>query len=549
MKFSNILRVIIPVSLVFSSFSFVFAQPNDNRASKYWVFFTDKDEVIFNPWEYFDAKAIERRINNGLPLNDYTDLPVKENYIAQVKNLVDSITKSTRWFNALACYATETQLEQVKRLPFVSFVEPMLVESSLAAAAETNFDTELTAPDKELLRKQTESMGAKHFSENGWDGKGIRIAIFDAGFPAVDVNPAFEHIRKENRIIKTYDFVKNKEHVYGYNAHGTMVMSCIAGMINGTKIGLATGAEFLLARTERAKLEPFSEEENWLAAVEWADKNGAQIINSSLGYTYHRYFSSEMDGKTSLVSRAANMAASKGILVVNAAGNEGAGRWKHLGTPADADSVLSVGGIDPKSDLHTSFSSYGPTADKRLKPNVSAFGHVIASGEEKLTQTQGTSFSSPLVAGFVACAWQSNKSLKNMELFKEIERSGNLYPYFDYGHGYGIPQADYFTDKAKEEVASTFDLVLDKGSVKVVIKDEYFYEKNLASMDTINVDIRDFKRDYLYYHIENNSGYLDKYYVIDAREKNVLELFKDDYLKGQTLRIHYRNYTETYKFN
>ena len=544
--FSNILKVIVLVSCLFiSSFSFLFAQSIDNRVSKYWVLFTDKDGVTFNPVEYFDPKAIERRINNGLTLNDYTDLPVQENYVAQVKNLVDSVTKSSRWFNALACYATEAQLEEVKKLPFVFDVEPMLLEISLATTGETDFDAELTASEKKLLSKQTESMGAKYFFEKGLDGKGIRIAIFDAGFPSVDVNPVFEHIRKENRIIKTYDFVKNNENVYGQNAHGTMVMSCIAGMINGTKIGLATGAEFLLARTERAKLEPFSEEENWLAAAEWADKNGAQIINSSLGYTYHRYFVNQMDGKTSLISRAANMAASKGILVVNAAGNDGAGNWKHLGTPADADSVLSVGGIDPMSDYHTTFSSFGPTADKRLKPNVSAFGHVVASSIKKLTKTQGTSFASPLVAGFAACAWQSNKSLKNMELFKEIEKSGHLYPYFDYAHGFGVPQADYFTGRAKKEAVPTFDMVADQGSIKVVIKDEYLPKPN----DTISKDLMDFKREYLYYHIENSKGYLDKYYVIDVREKNVLELFKDDYRPGQTLRIHYRNHTETYKFN
>ncbi len=178
-----------------------------------------------------------------------------------------------------------------------------------------------------------------------------------------------------------------------------------------------------------------------------------------------------MNGKKSLVARAANMAASKGMLVVNAAGNDGETKWKHLGTPADADSVLSVGGISPESDYHFSFSSYGPTADKRLKPNVCAYGAVMESGKKGLTTTYGTSFASPLVAGFAACAWQTNRRLNNMELFKEIEKSADLYPYFDYAHGYGVPQAGYFINRQKynEEITTLPSPVFRRGAGGEVI--------------------------------------------------------------------------------
>lgn len=510
---------------------------------KYWVFFSDKKDVQFNPYEYFDKKAIERRIKNGIPLNDYTDWPVSETYLDKVISLVDSATKTSRWFNALAVFASSEQIDEVKELSFVSAVEEMISYAVLSSASPEpgRWLTLSTAGeedqiDTDLLKRQTGRMGADEFAQNNIDGTGIRIAIFDAGFPTVDVNPAFEHIRKENRIIKTYDFIKNKENVYRHSSHGTMVFSCIAGKKGDQIIGLATGAEFLLARTEMSLLEPLSEEENWLAAVEWADKNGADIINSSLAYTYHRYFTSDMDGKKSLVARAANMAASKGMLVLNAAGNDGESAWKYLGTPADADSVLTVGGISPESDYHISFSSYGPTADKRLKPNVCAFGAVVASGKKGLETIYGTSFSTPLVTGFAACAWQTNKNLNNMELFKEIEKSADLYPYFDYAHGYGVPQANHFTNKQKQIIDTTFYFDNKNGLLKVYIDEEKYVAEDIEN------------RKMLYYHIENKMGHLDKYYVILAKKYDVLEFLLSDYAKGEKLRVHFNGFTNTYQF-
>jgi len=504
------------------------ARPQD----KYWVFFSDKKDVQFNPYKYFDEKAIERRIKNAIPLSDYTDWPVSETYLDEVISLVDSATKTSRWFNALAVFASPEQIDEVKGLSFVRTVEEMISNAVLSSAPPNP----LPKGGADLLKRQTGRMGADEFAQNNIDGTGIRIAIFDAGFPTADVNPAFEHIRKENRIIKTYDFIRNKENVYGHSSHGTMVFSCIAGKKGDQIIGMATGAEFLLARTEMSMLEPFSEEENWLAAVEWADKNGADIINSSLAYTYHRYFTSDMDGKKSLVARAANMAASKGMLVLNAAGNDGESAWKYLGTPADADSVLTVGGISPESDYHISFSSYGPTADKRIKPNVCAFGAVIASGKKGLKTIYGTSFASPLVAGFAACAWQTNRGLNNMELFKEIEKSADLYPYFDYAHGYGVPQAEYFTDQQKQITDTTFYFVNKNGLLKVYIDEEKYIAEDIEN------------RKMLYYHIENKMGYLDKYYVVLAKKYDVLEFRLSNYTKGEKLRVHFNGFTATYQF-
>jgi subtilisin family serine protease len=499
---------------------------------KYMVFFKDKKNTTFNPYEYFDVKAIERRLKQGIPLSDSSDFPVNDHYVKTVTALSDSISYSSRWFNSLTVYADEISLQKISALPFVSAAEALISTAILAGNDIEDFNTTLTIDQMELLCNQTQRLGMPAFHEKGFDGKGLRIAIFDAGFPSADVNPCFEHIRKENRIIKTYDFAKKNDFVYAYSHHGTNVLSCIAGIVDSVPIGLATGAEFLLARTENALGERFSEEENWLAAVEWADKNGADIINSSLGYTVQRYFREDMNGKTSFVSRAANIAASKGILVVNAAGNEGESGWKYIGSPADADSVLSIGGINPDTDIHISFSSYGPTADKRLKPNVSAYGSVIAAGRRGLVSTQGTSFASPLVAGFAACAWQSNRELTNMQLFHEIEKSATLYPYFDYAHGYGIPQAEYFIS-GKNNTQPTFDFTGEGKLIIATIRDTVFDETST---------------DKFYWHILNEDGTLDEYSILKVTDQKVLELDHYDYDSGKKLVAFYKGYKAEFEF-
>lgn len=529
------LRKITFTLFIFSIFS-SFAQNKE----KVWIFFTDKNETSFNPYTYFDSKAIERRIKHGVNLYDSSDFPVNEKYIQQLMEFDFEPKVVSRWFNAVVGFIDINALDKIKNL---SFVKEITINNSIqnlsSIDVETPINRELSEADSRLIFQQCDRMNANYFWDNGFTGKGIRIAIFDAGFPNVDKSPVFEHIRKDNRIIKTFDFVRNKEFVYSYAAHGTNVLSCIAGMYEGKKLGLATDAEFLLARTEIGWREPFSEEENWLAAAEWADKHGAHIINSSLGYTHHRYFVSDMDGKKSFVARAANMAASKGILVVNAAGNEGSSKWKYIGTPADADSVLSVGAIDPKTDLHAVFSSYGPTADKRLKPNVSAYGYVIAESKNGFTKTQGTSFASPLVAGFAACALQAKPNLKNMELFEEIQRSSTLYPYFDYVHGYGIPQANYFINNGKSTIEATFKVIDDGPYIYVYLKPEFIK----AAPD------KPYIKEYFYYHIENPNGQLDKYAVLNVENENILQLYKNDFSKGSTIRFHYKRYTFSTQIN
>ena len=431
----------------------------------YWVFFTDKNGTEFDPYAYFDAKAIQRRTQQQLPLFDSTDFPLNRSYVTAVDRLSDELVGESRWFNAAA--VSTSRIDEIRRLPFVAAVTP--IEShAVPASVSSEEPAPIAATDTSMLYPQLVRMQGEQFVANGIDGTGIRIAVLDGGFKMADEHPAFQHLRDGHRILKTYNFPLKREDVYGWDTHGTMVLSCIAGINDGKKIGLATGAEFLLARTE-VNLEPRKEEVWWMMGMEWADRNGANIINSSLGYGKERYNPEDMDG-TSLVARAANMAASKGILVCNSMGNEGDDRtWRTLITPADADSVLSVGGIDEKGNP-SDFTSWGPTADGRLKPNVCAYGHAFVANPSKTkpyTYAYGTSFSSPLTAGFAACAWQSRPQLNNMELKAEIEKSADRYPDHDFRYGYGVPQASYFVNGKKTDVA---ELPMSKNdSVKIPV--------------------------------------------------------------------------------
>jgi len=515
----------------------VMAQPMGFRNSqeKVYVVFTDKHNVSFNPYRYFDKKAIERRQKQHLPLYDSTDLPLSSQYVEQIKSIADSVGYQLRWFNMLVAWITPKEAEKIMALPFVkTIVYPLSKTPVLCSIAKDKpYDTLLKETQEAILKDQLQAMQGETFIKNGFNGKGIRIAIFDAGFPTVDTNPVFAHIRQKHHILKTWDFVRNKENVYKHNSHGLMTFSCIAGKLGDKQIGLATESEFLLARTEQWR-EPFSEEENWMKALEWADKNGADIISSSLGYTTPRYFKSDMDGHTSYVTRAANLAARKGILVINAAGNEADSKWRTLGAPADADSILTIGGVKPFSHYHISFSSVGPTHDGRLKPNVVALGHATLAGKHGLTDAYGTSFSTPLVAGFAACAWQAQPKLTNMQLAFAIQHSATLFPYFDYAHGFGIPQADFFVHEMKRPP--------ELHQYHYVFRNDTLVVELTRQLDTTRED------NYFYYKILSPNHKIDRYFVVAIRQKQFLKIPITKDLSGYTIESTYRNDFQRYKF-
>ena len=551
--------------------------------NRYKVFLKDKSGSEYNPFEYLHPKAIERRMLHGLDLCDISDFPVSPKYLIKIKEYSDSIHGVSRWFNAIFIETDDQRIKEIGDLSFVQKIEPYYNITQSAAASYnqlTNtegFDTVISGGDKELVLAQLERMGGQALKDSGLDGKGVIICIIDVGFSSYKSNPAFKHMRNRNGILKTYDFVKKRENTDIGLTHGTTVLSCLGGIAGPYQIGLATGADYLLARTENIT-EFFKEEVNWLMAAEWADKNGASIINSSLGYTIQRYLPEQMDGKTAFVSKAAQKAVDKGILVVSSAGNEGNGPWKRVAAPGDAAGVLTVGGTNPKTGIHIYFSSYGPSWDRRLKPEVSAYGRVLASTRYRLDVEEGTSFSSPLVAGFAACLKQRFPKLTNIELKEKICRSGDLWPYYDYAHGYGVPQP-YFLYKDTIENNPTVEVREDSNGVNIypikiieTVKkeiDSSLIGKKRYLMDSagvlipINIEMKDsltyvIKKkhvkfsnqfntstpDYFYYHIKNRKGYLDKYYVLDfedSENKNIY-ILKDITDKPFSIEFFYKGY-------
>ena len=518
--------------------SHVQASPGAEPVQAYWVFFSDKDGATFDPHAFFHPRAIERRLHHGQCLFDSLDWPVRNDYLEKISPLVDTLRTVSRWFNAARVLARPEQVVALEQLPFVVEVRATQVQSMPAASGTVQAEVPgLTPQMLEQLLAQVSAMEGTRFHDHGYDGSGLRIAILDGGFPGADTHPVLSHLMENNRIVKTWDFHRNREDVFRHNKHGTMVLSVLGGLHEGLPMGLATGAEYLLARTEIWR-EPFFEEEYWLAAVEWADQHGAHIINSSLGYSYHRYFPEEMDGSTSLVAEAAAIAFRKGMLVVNSAGNSGMDEsWRIIATPADSPFVLAVGAVDHSTWLGTLYSSRGPTADGRVKPNVAAVGNVVTADRRGFSTTSGTSFSSPLVAGFAACLWQMFPSWTNRQLFDALQSSGHLYPYFDLIHGYGIPQAGYFLEHPGSIRYDTFDFVKDKGTLTVMLRDLKPAKTRESPFDG-----------YVYYHIRNAVGEIEQYYVVEATEQKVLSFRINEFEPGQRLMVHYRGFTATWTF-
>ena len=514
------------------------------RAQTYWVFLADKEGSSFDPYSYFDPQAVSRYAQNGMDLYDIANYPVSPAYSAEVARIASETLGCSRWLNAVAVVASPEQVRAIEQLPFVLRTLP-ICEATMTLAQVENRATSADAPttgggagdESVSLMPQLVRMEGEKFAEAHLDGKGLRIAVFDGGFPRVNTHAAFQHLRDNNRIVDTWNFPNDDADVYGWNSHGLMTLSCITGCMGGRQLGLATGAEFLLYRTE-VNTEPAKEEVWWQMAVERADQHGANIISSSLGYGKERYYTQDMDG-TSLIAKAADMAARRGILVVNSAGNENtSAQWRTIITPADAESVLTVGGIEDKLTEYKpiSFSSCGPTADGRLKPEVAAFGRACVASpddDEALTWASGTSFSCPLVAGFAACAWQASPGKTALQMKQEIEHSADRYPYFDYALGYGVPQASYFADKKHTTSAPTFRFEESDDSVSVLLN------KRLG-------------RVLVFYNKQRPDGTLVEYHsqewITDNSEEDRISFLKAS-LDSCSLNVWYDGYTASYKLS
>ena len=423
------------------------------------IYFTDKTHTpytVAEPLAFLSPKSLERRQRQRISLSP-RDLPVDPAYVYALKERGVKVWYTSRWFNAAVVQCTEEQLAQLESLPFVrssrtlnriatdhTLKQQALLKSDQAALAQ-RFTTTLESRDYGPAFHQADMLGAVELHAAGFRGEGMTIAVFDAGFPAVNTIDAFSHLYQHDQLKGTFDFVQKQEHVYGANTHGTAVLSTMAAYAPGKYIGTAYKANYLLLRTEDAATEHNIEEINWLLAAEYADSAGADIINSSLGYTTFdapskSYTYEEMDGNTTLVSRAADYAAATGMLVVVSAGNDGNKTWRYIASPADADSVLTVGAVDSLG-VKASFSSFGPTADGRTKPDVVAMGlnAYFLGTAGTVVKGNGTSFSGPIMAGFAAGLWQANYDKTNYEMIRLLRQIGSNAATPDNNIGYGIP--------------------------------------------------------------------------------------------------------------
>jgi len=418
----------------------------------FYVQLANKNNTLYSlstPSEYLSARAIARRASFNIAI-DSTDLPVNQSYVSQIANLGITVHCRSKWMNGITVLVVDsTKMSQVRSLPFVKWAkytgkinvaQPAKPRKSKYESQVYNYGSSAT---------QLNQVNASYLHNLGYTGKNIQVAVLDAGFTNVNINPGFDSLRLQGRLLGTKDFSEPTQNIYNSDSHGANVLSIMTGNYPNQYLGAAPHASYWLIRTEYAPTEYVSETDFWVAGIEFADSVGADVANSSLGYTTFddpsmNYTYANMNGTYSRASRAATMAAQKGIIVCNSAGNEGDDPWHFIGVPADADGIVSVGAATSTGEPSV-FTSYGPSADNRQKPDLTAMGtstaYINTSGA--LSAGNGTSYSSPIIAGMFACFLQYAKANFNsfsiQTLIQSAKQSANLYTAPTYRLGYGIP--------------------------------------------------------------------------------------------------------------
>ena len=418
---------------------------------KYRISLKDKAATEYSlkkPEKYLSAKAIERRRKQNLPI-DSTDLPVCRKYIDEIRKQGVKIVVTGKWDNFVTVSCNDTTLiDRIAALPFVLSTEKVWIspgagKPSMATERDSVLNQPTIHPDSIYGRAITQiqmSNGDK-LHEAGFKGQGMTIAVIDAGFHNVDKITAMQNIR----ILGTKDFVNQQADIFAESSHGMSVLSCIGMNRPDIMTGTAPEASFWLLRSEDEYSEHLVEQDYWSAAVEFADSVGVDVINTSLGYysfddKSKNYKYRDLDGRHALMSRQASHIADKGMILVCSAGNSGAGSWKKITPPGDADNVLTVGAIDKRAVLAT-FSSVGNTADHRVKPDVVAVGvgSDVIRTDGNQGRANGTSFSSPIMCCMVTCLWQACPTLTSKEVIELVRRSGDRAGFPDNIYGYGVP--------------------------------------------------------------------------------------------------------------
>lgn len=456
------MRNIAFIFLFFFSCQF-FAQQEDA-----WVFLKNKPNsasFLASPLSILSQRALDRRNQQGVTL-DITDVPVDDNYYNQLKNETNiTILGKSKWLNAIHIQGTETVIKALKNkfdfIENIDFADTSLNTESKTIAKtnienhQNKFKNTLETFNYGAAENQIKMLKGDYLHTQGLTGKNQIIAVIDAGFPDVNTLEAFKRLRDNNQILGGYNFADRSTNFYTRNNHGTLVLSTIGGYLEDEFVGTAPDAKFYLFISEIAETETVLEETLWVEAAERADSLGVDVINTSLGYSTfdnpkHNYSYSDMDGKTTFISRGAEIAANKGILVVNSAGNSGNSAWKFITAPSDAPSVITVGAVDANRNI-SFFSSFGPSFDGRVKPEILAQGTasaVVNNANGNVVTSNGTSFSAPIMAGLLAClndndgfllkSSQKNTNF-NMYLKQAVYESADRFSNPTEQHGYGIP--------------------------------------------------------------------------------------------------------------
>jgi subtilisin family serine protease len=451
----NIMKHKLLYALLFTA---LFILSDSLVAQKYWVVFKNKTGTPYSvstPSAYLGPKAISRRANQGIAI-DNTDLPVTPAYVSQIDGVSGvTILHRSKWMNGVVISVTNTTaITTINTFSFVQTTSPVNRYKLNFPAIEKptgNQNTEglksqqTTTFNYGGALNQTTMINADCLHNQGFRGQGIIIAVMDAGFDYVDQYDIFDSLWLQNRVLGSYDFIANDTNVYSDHSHGANVLSAMAGLKPGTIIGTAPKASYWLLRTEDGGSETISEEYNWIRAAEFADSVGADICTTSLGYTTfdgnvsnHTY--SQLDGRTAPMSIASTMATRKGMIVLNAAGNEGGGSWNFIAVPADADSIITVGAVDGSKNK-AGFSSFGPTADGRIKPDLSAQGAGcwVCYQPWGCFPGNGTSFATPVLAGGVACLLQLKKFATPMQIIGALKASADSVANPNNRVGWGVP--------------------------------------------------------------------------------------------------------------
>ncbi len=424
------------------------AQVAENR---YLVYFTNKTNTPYsvnNPSAFLSQRAIDRRGAQYIAV-DVRDLPVDPSLIAQVMNLGEvTMLGELKWMNAILIETTDAAvLEAIELLEGVDRLE---VSTTLPGNEEIETQKMPVAfpksnEDYGQALAQIQQLNGLGLHEDGYTGAGKWIAVLDGGFNKTDSASVLQNLINSDRLLATRNIVWGGSEVFGLSNHGTFVLSTMAADEAGLMIGTAPGASYVLVVTEDVSIERRIEEAFWIIGAEYADSMGVDIINTSLGYSEfdvetENYTYADMDGNTTLISRGSDIAASRGMLIVTSAGNQGHTAWKYISAPADGDSVLAIGAVWPDGEA-AFFSSRGPSSDGRVKPNVMARGGatVITNTADTITMGNGTSFSAPVISGMAACLWQAHTQATAWQIHRAIEESSHLYFNPNDSMGFGIP--------------------------------------------------------------------------------------------------------------